>query len=297
MTTKKLNIFVIIFILLKPGINWSQSIDSAAITGTYHAYVRVYRAMVTNYVRIRYLSDSSFAFTMTGDAAGSPEKNNILLQFNNASFYQGIARKVKYQGKPAWVGVIEDYQASFEKDTGYFNPDMVITDIRKLLDTTLRSPAFMKKYGTYNHYDLIQFSFPSPGKSVDIRMVPFRLFDFADLFMESMDGEYQKSDNRPMEFPHSYYVINKFIGVIKAKVVARQLPIPDLVAGNKPVAVFLPGTIVYISTPPYQQYILVTLYDKNFHILHQGWVRMDAIRGLHVTAIFPPTTKYIYDIR
>lgn len=272
----------------------AQSIDSALITGTYRSRVYFRGAPITNNVRIFYLSDSCFAFTMTGDASDGPPKNDsILLQFDNYFEYRGIARKVIFQGKSSWIGIIEDYQASFGKDSGYFNPDFVITDIKKLVDTTLWGSTFAKKYATYNNYDLIQFSFPSPGKSVDIRMVPFRLFGFADFFKKSMDGEYQKFDSQPMVFPFSYYVINKFVGMITTRVIARQLPVPEAVAGNRPSGVFLPGTFVYIATPPYQKYILVTQYDKNYHILHQGWIRMDAVKNIRIADKFPPTTKYL----
>jgi hypothetical protein len=276
----------------------AQSIDPALITGTYESHVYFRGAPITNKVRILYLTDSSFAFTMTGDASnGPPKKDSILLQFDNYFEYRGIARKISYRGKPAWIGVIEDYQARFGKDTGYFNPDLVITDINKLVDTTLWGSAFVKKYVTYNNYDLIQFSFPSPGESVEIRMFPYRLFGFADFFKETMGGEYRKLDNQHMIFPHSYYAINDLIAVIKMKAEVRQLPAEQTPA-NKKLAVFSPGTVVYLSSSPYQKYVLATLYDKNFHILQQGWIPMAAVKNLSdIADKFPPTTKYIYNIR
>jgi hypothetical protein len=243
--------------------------------GTYFSPTNLYKN--NNYLRVYFLNDSTFIFTMI---VAYDAKNNKIdaesddLRLNGHSVF-GMARLLSYNGSKSWIGLLDQF-SSYElpSDAGYLS-----SDGRGNFESVLRAlsasekDAFTKSGFKYNVY---QFSFSTDGISMKGITGVSRFFE---------GGEYHKVDNTVMKLGvgandmffqknHNDYTP----AIVTNSCFLLQVPTEENILENKPSVMVKQGDKVFLTGYDFTTFTFIVQYDKNFNVLKSGWVKRNDLR-------------------
>lgn len=277
----------------------SQQLSPAlhAKTGAYmgiHPYGRD-ESPDTVRVFIRFLTDSSFAFTYNSATIGYNNQRNPKYDNGESS---GIGRLVDFKGKKIWAGILDegiymwnplDSQAL---NTPYILNLQEVLRKRKILPPP---PGFEKRkdivwegldspYWKYNRYDILQFDF-SDSNHLGLALIQsIARFDVTPALRKYsnkkidfvIDSMYNKNPLNHIDIPIRY------TATIKEDAALTPLPMADKIPENKSLFKVSKGEKMLFATFPgtYMKYIFLVQYGRNHEITKYGWLPLNKLSSL-----------------
>lgn len=256
-----------------------QKIESAkggTYLGTFNLYSKSVNKYVkdTNYVRIKFINDSIFAFTISEIGLIGKTEAIKSLSFNN-NLSSGIAKLILSKEQKIWVGILDLGQGSGyfnNKDEQYYNVDSVL-NIQQAYDT------IPPQLYPYNQYNILRFSFLGKN-SLSIKVVKkvAGRFNLAESYAKIDDKDLGLTIGSGFHFNEAskQYNDNDDSSVMLHDCVVKLLPIEminndDIISGK-----LKKGDRIYLGTR-YMKYVFVYQIDDKHNYSNYGWVKRSAI--------------------